>query len=204
MAVRDNVHSRVVFWLKIILPLAALAILSTLFLFSRRIDTDAALPYAEVDVEDLARNQRLTAPQYAGVTDDGAAVTVTARVARPRSIGDAAEAESVSARYETPGGLSITLGANEGTLDDTAGRLTLAGDVEIETSTGYRLTTTRLDSALDRTELHSDGVVRAEAPFGTIEAGALQVRHEDAEVPGYLMVFSKGVKLVYQPVKKEP
>ena len=54
MAARDNVHSRVVFWLKIILPLLALAILSTLFLFSRRIDTDQALPYAEVSGSTVA------------------------------------------------------------------------------------------------------------------------------------------------------
>ena len=39
MAIPDNLHSRMVFWLKILLPILALAILSTLFLFSRRIDT---------------------------------------------------------------------------------------------------------------------------------------------------------------------
>ncbi|MFN6951399.1 MAG: LPS export ABC transporter periplasmic protein LptC [Albidovulum sp.] len=204
MAVRDNVHSQVVFWLKIVLPLIALAILSTLFLFSRRIDTDAALPYAEVDVEDLARNQRLTAPHYAGITADGAEVTVTAGVARPVRDSGAAEAESVSARYEMRGGLSITLDARQGVLDDAASRLILAGDVEIATSTGYRVTAARLVSALDRTELHSDGAVRAEAPFGTIDAGRLEVRHMDAEVSGYLVVFSEGVKLVYRPAKKDP
>jgi lipopolysaccharide export system protein LptC len=202
--VRDNIHSRVVFWLKIILPLVALALLSTLFLLSRRIDTDAALPYAEVDVEDLARNQRLTAPEYAGVTEDGAAVTVQAAVARPGTEGGAAAADTIAARYEAPDGMVITLAADEGSLNDAAGRLVLAGAVEIATSTGYHVTATRLDSALDRTELHSEGAVRVVAPYGTIDAGQMDIRHQDAEVPGYVMVFTGGVKLVYQPAKKDP
>ena len=204
MAARDNIHSRVVFWLKIVLPLLALVILSTLFLFSRRIDTDAALPYAEVDVEDLARNQRLTAPEYSGVTTDGAAIMIRAGVARPGAGGDAATAEAVSATIETPAGLRITLDAGQGALDDAAGRLILAGGVEIVTSSGYRVTAPRLDGALDRTELHSGGAVRAEAPFGAIDAGGLQIRHEDAGIPAYLMVFSDGVKLRYQPPRKDP
>jgi lipopolysaccharide export system protein LptC len=82
MARRDR-HSRVVGWLKVALPLAALAILSTLFLLSDRIDPEDALPYAEVDVEELAREPRMTAPTYAGMTTDGAALSLTAVEARP-------------------------------------------------------------------------------------------------------------------------
>lgn len=203
MAVLDNTHSRVVFWLKILLPLAALALLSTLFLFSRRIDTEMALPYAEVDVEELARSQRLTTPEYAGVTRDGTSVTVHAAVARPDTEGGAATVEAVSATYETPEGLRIALDAQEGRLDDAAGRLILAGDVAIVTSSGFRLTAAHLDGALDRTELLSDGAIRGEAPFGAIDAGALRIRHEDAGIAGYVMVFSRGVKLVYHPARKE-
>ena len=80
---RADRHTRVVGWLKVALPPAALAILSTLFLVARRIDPEAALPYAEVDVEDLAREPRMTAPTYAGLTSDGAALTLSAKEARP-------------------------------------------------------------------------------------------------------------------------
>lgn len=201
---RDNIHSRVVFWLKIILPLIALVLLSTLFLFSRRIDTGDAIPYADVDVEDLARNQRLTRPEYTGVTIDGAALTVHADVARSGNGTGATTADRVMAAYDTPGGLRILLDANAATLDDAAGRLILDGDVEIVTSTGYHVNAARLDSALDRTELHSDGAVSGRTPFGTIDAGNLEIRRETGEEAGYLMLFLDGVKLVYEPVKKEP
>ena len=50
------------------LAAGALALLATLFLLADRIDPDDALPYAEVDVEDRAREPRMTAPTYAGIT----------------------------------------------------------------------------------------------------------------------------------------
>ena len=70
-------HSRLVGWLKVALPLTALALLSTLFLVARKIDPEAALPYAEVDVAERIREPRMTAPTYAGVTEDGATLTIT-------------------------------------------------------------------------------------------------------------------------------
>jgi lipopolysaccharide export system protein LptC len=75
--------SRLVALLKVLLPLTALAILSTLFLISNRINPDDALPYAEVDVEARLKEPRITAPTYAGTTSDGAALEVTAAEARP-------------------------------------------------------------------------------------------------------------------------
>ncbi|MGB4909398.1 MAG: hypothetical protein WBP15_12770, partial [Tabrizicola sp.] len=89
---RVDRHTRLVGWLKVALPLTALAILSTLFLVARRIDPEAALPYAEVDVEDLAREPRMTAPTYAGTTEDGAALTLSADEARPEAEGAPAKA----------------------------------------------------------------------------------------------------------------
>lgn len=200
MVVHDNLHSRVVFWLKITLPFVALAILSTLFLFSRKIDTDDALPYAEVDVEELAREQRLTTPEFAGVTGDGGAISVAARTARPGRDDASSTAEEVVAAYDLPGGLRIDLEAATGEIDNAAGRMVLGGGVEIVTSTGYRMITEGLDGALDKTELVSDGAVDVEAPFGTIDAGSMVLRQR-AENTGYVLVFKRGVKLVYQPDK---
>ena len=126
MATFDNIHSRLVYWLKILLPLAALAILSTLFLVSRRIDTDGALPYAKVDVKELASDQRLTQPQYTGVTSDGAAFSLRAGIARP--IGEAGgEAEDIAATFEMQGGLVVGLGADTAQVDTAKGVVTMTG-----------------------------------------------------------------------------
>lgn len=201
MTARGNVYSRVIFWVKIALPLMALVILSTLFLFSRRIGTEGALPFAEVDVDALVREQRLTEPEFLSMTDDGAALSIAASTARPNSAAGGASAENLVAAYEAEDGLRIDLTAATGLIDREAGRMALSGGVEIVTSTGYRMTTAGLDSALDQTELVSDGTVRAEAPYGTIDAGGMEISHGGAGTDGYVLVFNKGVKLIYEPVK---
>lgn len=195
MAAHDNIHSRLVAWLKVILPLAALALLSTLFLVSRGIAPEDALPYSEVDVEELAREPRLTAPRYAGVTQDGAALSVTAEVARP-DMGGGASATALTARLETPDGVTTDIAASDGQLDTAAGLLTLTGDVRIAASSGYAITTGELTAALDRTLLTAPGTVAATAPMGRIDAGAMQLTSQGDD---YVLVFNGGVKLVYEP-----
>jgi len=82
MAQSFATYSRVVAWLKVIFPLSALALLSTLFLFARSIDPEQSIPFADVDVKELAREPRITAPEFSGMTADGAAITISAATAK--------------------------------------------------------------------------------------------------------------------------
>lgn len=200
MAVFDNSYSRLIFWLKIVLPLVALAVLSTLFLFSARINTDGALPYSEVDVEQLAREQRLTQPEYSSITDDGSALRINADVARPQ-IGatGAASARALIVRYETTGGLKIDLTSKTGRLDDAKGEVILRDGVTIKTSSGFDMVTDGLDGMLDRTLMVSQGKVTGTGPIGRIDAGHMEISRLDAKTGDYLLIFNQGVKLVYQP-----
>jgi lipopolysaccharide export system protein LptC len=196
---RADRHTRVVGWLKVVLPLAALAILSTLFLVARRIDPEAALPYAEVDVEELAREPRMTAPTYAGTTSDGASVTLSAEEARPAAEGSPAQAAGLRLDLATPDGARTELVAADARMDDTAKELVLSGGVTVTTSTGYRLETAEVAARLDRTGLESRAPVRATGPAGEITAEGM-VLSQDNRTPGaYVLVFKGGVRLVYQP-----
>lgn len=198
----DNLHSRLVAWLKILLPLAALAILSTLFLVSRTIDPSDAIPFAEVDVEDRLREPRMTAPTWAGTTSDGAALTVEAAEARPgQTPGEEGRASAVRARLQTPDGASAGLRAATGTLDGEARLLHFGGGVEVDTSTGYRMATDSVTAALDETDLRSDSALAATGPLGEIAAGSMRLT-ESAEAPGtYVLTFGNRVKLIYDPQK---
>ena len=192
-----HLHSRLVFWLKIALPLLALAILSTLFLFARRIEFEGTLPYAQVEIDSLASDPRLTKPEYSGVTNDGASVRVAAGSARPGP--DAASpvtATDVVALYEGPSGGKMTISAVDGIFDTGAAMLTLNGNVVLSTTDGYVLRSEQLLSALNETLVISDGKVVADAPLGHIEAGAMQLSGPTDE---HLLVFKKGVRLVYKP-----
>jgi lipopolysaccharide export system protein LptC len=55
-------YSRTIAFLKVLLPLTALAILATLFLLSRSEDTVATIPFAEDDVSSRTRDQQVTRP----------------------------------------------------------------------------------------------------------------------------------------------
>ena len=196
---RVDRHTRLVGWLKVALPLTALAILSTLFLVAHRIDPEAALPYAEVDVEDLAREPRMTAPTYAGTTEDGAALTLSASEARPEADGVAATAAGLRLELATPDGGRTELVAAEAVMEDATRQVILSGGVVLSTSNGYRLETAEVVAKLDRTGLESRAPVVATGPAGEIRAEGM-VLSQDNRTPGaYVLVFKGGVRLVYQP-----
>jgi lipopolysaccharide export system protein LptC len=195
----DNAHSRLVAWAKILLPLAALALLSTLFLVSDRVSPEDAIPYSSVDVEELARQPRLTAPEFAGVTQDGAALTVSGQTARPSSDGrGGAVAEGLRAELQIPNGLAAEILASEGIFDPVGGQLILEGGVELSLSTGYSIRTETLRAATDRSRLSAPQSVEGQAPFGRIEAGSMDLVAPTIGA-AHLLVFNDGVKLIYQP-----
>lgn len=197
-------HTRVVAWLKLALPLAALAILSTLFLVADRIDPDDALPYAEVDVEDLAREPRMTAPSYAGTTSDGAAVTLTAEEARPEAGETPAAASGLRLELDTPDGAQTELRAASAVMDPEGKQIVLSGGVRVTTNSGYQLDTAEIAARLDRTGLESRGEVRATGPAGEIVAGGMTLGQDNRTPGAYVLVFTQGVRLLYQPGGARP
>jgi lipopolysaccharide export system protein LptC len=201
---RIDAHTRVVGWLKVALPLMALAILSTLFLVADRIYPEDALPYAEVDVEELAREPRMTAPAYAGTTSDGAALSLTAEEARPETEGAPAQALGLRLSLATPDGGLTELRAATATMDDAARQVVLSGGVTVTTDTGYRLETAEVAARLDRSGLESRGAVSAKGPAGDIQAGGMTLSQDNRTPGAYLLVFNKGVRLVYLPGGEGP
>lgn len=201
MAQADNIHSRIVSWLKIVLPLIALAIMSSIFLVSRTIDPTAAIPFSDAEVAERAADPRLTTPTFSGMTSDGATVTIDAADIRPDSASlDRGKATDIVARMETPDGATTDLVASEGRIDTTARTFEMTGDVQITTSLGYRMTAPLLTGSLGETALDASGPVQVDAPMGRITADAMQLRPDPALPNQYLLVFNGNVRLIYNPV----
>ncbi|SFR00169.1 LPS export ABC transporter periplasmic protein LptC [Poseidonocella sedimentorum] len=191
-------YSRFVAWAKVILPLAALALLSTLFLLAKPNDPEKSIPYARVDIEDRIREPRVTAPLYAGVTSDGASLSVRAISATPEPGSEGtADVDRLSATIETAEGQRFELEAPSGRVQDSVTAL-LDGGVTVRTSDGYRMETEAIESALNKTYLATRDTVRAEGPLGRLTAGRMEVT-TDAAGGGTLMVFNEGVRLIYLP-----
>lgn len=194
----EDSYTRLVTRLKFALPLIALGILSTLFLFSRTIDPERAIPYAEVDVERMVREQSITAPAFSSVTRDGAAISISAEIVRPdRSESGRMSADSLEGRFDLPDGSSADVAAPAGTIDMTRDVARLDGGVEVETTTGYSLRTDALTARLDQTLLRSDGAVNGSGPAGVLEAGRMEISEDPGG--GYVLTFDGGVRLVYDP-----
>lgn len=186
-------YSRVVGWLKILLPLVALALLATLFLFARAPAPEGEIPLAVI--EDIARDPRIGAPAFSGVTDSGAAVTLGARAVR--ALADAPGVlvvDGLRIEVTTPSGEEVVVTAQEGRVDSGTRRAALAGLARIETSSGYRLEATGLEVDLGAGSLRTLGPLAAQAPFGAFEAGGLEVTEGGAH-----LVFNGGVRLLYRP-----
>ena len=198
--IETDTHSRLIGWLKIVLPLLALVILSTLFLVARTINPDDAIPYAEVDVEERLREPRMTAPTFAGLTNDGAALTVTADEARPAATnGAGASAMTLNGVLETPDGARTDLVAAAGRIDPASRQILLSGGVTVTSSSGWQVQGETLTAAMDVTDLLLPTDVTATGPAGIVTADSMRLTQEAGADGNYLLVFNGTVKLIYQP-----
>ena len=203
MSWREDFYSRLVAWLKILLPLAALGLLSTLFLISRGGETGDGIPFAEFDLEQRARDQGVTAPSFAGATEAGDLVTFTASSARPDPEDrNRALASHISARIELSEGGEVRFSAKSGTLDQGSDTARLVGGVTVTSSTGYRVLTEDLVTGIETLRAETGGPVEADGPPGRFSAGRMVMRSDPAS--GHVqLVFTEGVKLVYDPAEKK-
>ena len=199
MARADNTYSRIVAGAKILLPLAALGLLSTLFLISRTIDPSKSVQLSEIDLEKRAQEMGVTNPSFAGVTAQGDALVITADMARPEAeAGDRLSADRVRGEIRLSGGTVVNLRADAARLDQAAMTAALLGGVHITTTTGYVIDTERLDARLDVLHAESAGAVRAEGPIGSIRAGRMLLHH-NAGTDTAEVLFTGGVVLIYLP-----
>ncbi|MFZ5963130.1 LPS export ABC transporter periplasmic protein LptC [Thalassococcus sp. BH17M4-6] len=192
-------YSRMVAWLKILLPMVALGLLSTIFLLSRDSDPTDRVPFSVVGIDgDIAREQ-VSEPRFAGTTTTGASLTMNARVARPSpDVEGQVDADQLDARIVMDDGSEIELTAPTASMRDSDDQAELKGGVTIQSSTGYTLTTQSLLTSLARVEAESRGRVEGDGPLGTLKAGRMQITTPEGSDDLHLL-FTGGVNLIYLP-----
>ncbi|EAQ24620.1 MULTISPECIES: LPS export ABC transporter periplasmic protein LptC [unclassified Roseovarius] len=199
MARAQNTYSRIVAWMKIILPLTALGLLSTLFLFSRTVDPTQTVPIDQLDLEQRAQDLGATKPRFAGVTADGDEITFAAEIARPdRKTPDQLIAEDITAQLRLSAGTVIDITSANAEMQQGDMTASLTGRVHITTSTGYEIDTERLNAKLDEVYAETPGRVEATGPLGEVTAGRMLL-HNNSESATPELLFTEGVKLIYRP-----
>lgn len=192
----DNLHSRLVSVLKLVLPLLALALLSTLFLLSRKIDPEAAIPYATVDVADRLRDPKMTDAGFASMTQDGATLTLTAAQARPTATGGTMH--EVFGTLTAVNGAVTHLTSADALLNTPQKLLTLSGGSQLQSWTGYLVSSAGFDVVTDLTRVKSTGPVTVTGPLGNLNAQSMVLSQPAVGAP-YLLVFKGKVRLIYKP-----
>ncbi len=192
-----NLHSALVGWAKILLPLFALALLSTLFLFARGSSEPSELILAEVAA--MAREQRVNAPEFSGLTDDGATVVIAAKSAVPDSTKpDTVSFSAMEMRMDNPDGSYLEVTATEGGVDGRAKVAEFLGLARMRTSSGYQMETNGLTALLDTGVVTSSGLLEIRAPFGEMTAGKMRYTMASDD-QGMQLLFTEGVRLLYSP-----
>lgn len=160
--------------LKIALPLAALGVFASLFLFSSA-RFGGGISFDGVDVSALEEGLRITNPRFTGATDKGEPFVVTADWALPDGPRpERVELSAVVGEITLADGRRVTLSAAAGVLEPKAKVLTITEGAVLASSDGYEVTadSARLDVAAEA--LTASGMVVATGPLGRITADEMR------------------------------
>ncbi|MFX0546068.1 LPS export ABC transporter periplasmic protein LptC [Roseovarius sp. S1116L3] len=197
----DNFHTRLVNWAKIILPLVALGLLSTVFLLSQKADIGDTIPYADVDLVRRAQDQGATNPSFAGMAVGGEEISFRAATVRPDPEDrDRVLAENAAASLRLNGGGVVDIAALRGEANQSLMTARLEGEVHVTTTTGYDIQTEAIDTRLDTLFAETPGPVSGTGPPGALNAGRMILTSDPVTGAAHLQ-FTDGVKLIYNPAK---
>ncbi|WP_298968942.1 hypothetical protein [uncultured Roseobacter sp.] len=192
-------YSRTVAWLKVALPLAALGLLSTLFLLSRVVDPTQSIPFADTEVRDRLLNQRVSGPYYSGTTADGDLIAFIAETVKtPNGLTGPSEARDVFVKVDMIDGTTIRVTSHAASMDVAEDISDLTGNVVITTSQGYIITSEAITARMTELDIRSPDTVFADTPAGEVVAGSMHLSSPEPDAPAHL-VFTNGVKLLYLP-----
>ncbi len=195
-------YSRMVQFLKVLLPLTAIVLLSTVFLLSRSIETDVSVPFTQKDIDERLAGQVITQPNYRGTTTKGEDIQIEASQITQGAQGDGPAASEFRGRFGMLNGGVITLDSNSGLIRPDKGTATFVGDVLITTTDGIQVTTDLLNTSLDEIRGDTPGQVNGTGVIGDFSAGRMSFGTGKKDGPVHIL-FTDGVKLVYEPAKAE-
>ena len=190
-------YSAFVVWVKTLLPILALGMLSTIFLFSGRVDVTQSLPYAKLNIAEIVREQRITKPYFYGVSDNGTEITLSAAYASSDTQNsNILNITDLSIILTSEQAKTVRITAGLGVLDATKQKAMVSKDVYLTAMQGFSLKTNSLTVDLKQGVVTADTVFQSVTALGTIDARNMIVKMiaNDQQI-----IFTNGVRLIYYP-----
>ena len=190
-------YSAFVVWVKTLLPIVALGMLSTIFLFSGKVDVTQSLPYAKFNVAEIIREQRITKPYFSGVSNNGTEIILSAAYASSDiKNGDILNITEISIVLTSPNAKTIRITAGLGTLNSALQKAVISEAVHLTAIPGFWLKTNNLIVDLKHGVATAHNVFQGVTGLGTIDAGKVVVQ---MIAEGQKIIFTNGVRLIYNP-----
>lgn len=196
-------YSRNVQWMKVALPIAAVALIAMIFMVGRDRLQDTSAQQL-INAAALSAGLKLENPRFADITSDGDPYVVTALSALPDGASpNRIELEQPDAELHLSNGIVLTIESKEGELFRKKERLNLEGDVILRTSDGYRADSQRLKINMKKRVAIVPGHVFATGPRGSIEADRLRIEQVGETRRETVATFKGNVRVVITPKQDE-
>ena len=195
MARGHGIYSRVVAWLKILLPLIALAVLGTVFLITSDDGFEAGFTFSRADIETLETGSFIKNPQINGVTDMGEPFHLIAeRILPQNGNNNFVEVVKLTGEFAFQSGDWVKIIADSALMDVQAQTIVFETGGQMETSDGNNARVDRLLVHLETGEISGEGIL-ANGPLGRISAD--QFRIESNEGENRVLWFENNVSMRY-------
>ena len=187
-------YSRFIRKLRFILPLVALGMTVVVLTWDEA--GQRMTPMKKEDLIPASENiqNELLKPVFNSVDEKNQPYTITAdRAVQDRQNPDIVELDKPSGTLKQTGGDTLEATAARGIYEQKSQKLNLNGDVEIDYSDGYKLSTEELRLDLETQKAYSGQNVHVEGPSGTLEATGL-----DGDAETGAVIFTGPAKVILQ------
>ena len=204
MPTATDPYSRLVTILKILLPLIAIGLLSSLFLVQNDGGAGGEIVFGSGDLEELGTGLRISNPVFSGSSRYADRFSFQADLVVPDAVPpQRADISELAGEVIFADRGRIEIISRSGALDVPLQTLDLEGSVRIDTSDGYRMETEALRIELGGGSLSTSVPVKITGEIGQIEAGNLSVTSTGRRNETRRFVFGNGVRVLYAPPDSE-
>ncbi len=197
MAKRHSSYSRMVSWLKILLPLIALGVLGTVFLFNGKESFEPRFTFSRADIETLEKGSFIKSPQINGITQKGEPFHLLADEIRPLETDSALVVITnldLEFRFNNDAWAKIT--TSSALMDVAAQTVWFENGGQLETSDGNMAEVETLHLLMISGELQGSGIV-ADGPLGRVSAENFRIESNGSE--NRVLWFENNVRMLYDP-----
>ena len=198
----SEAYSRLVRLLRIALPLIAITLMSTMFLFSDR-DSEFGDDFFEEIAREPAVEAGVLAPRFSGLSEQQEPFVLTARFARPLPDDpDQFEMEDITGAFDRFDGQEVAFSAEGGGYNQLTQVLELTGAISLESTDGYALSTEGAEAKLSESVLILPNRVSIFTPQGTISADRMRAEQHGSTETGpetYMIWFEGNVRVRLLP-----